>query len=83
VPSEIAHQSFGLITGADRERAQAFGLIEERDHACSRHDVAPPTGVSFGRELQVALDSSRDVDRERFDAERIDNELRVGETRWR
>src|SRR5437879_3125409 len=42
-----------------------------------RHDVAEPMRICFPDLLQIAVHRVRDVDRERRDAELVDDELRV------
>src|SRR6185437_2109753 len=80
VPGEIAEQSLGLVAGAERNAMVARREIEERKHADTRHHVAATRAVGVGLVGQEAVNRGGDIDGPRFDAERVNHELRVRET---
>ena len=58
------------------------GEIEQHDQPLARHDIAQAVRVVVTDLFQQAIGGVRNVDRERRDAELVDDELRVLETFW-
>ena len=79
MPGEVAEQPLRLVAGPERQRLVFGGKIEQNDHPLTRHDVADPVRIMVSYFFQQAVDRVRDVDRQRWDAELVDDELRMSQ----